>query len=88
MTQTMMTSPRNILLSHTTAKTSLAAAVIAAMLCTQKANADNQIKNEFNPVQTGVTSLGIAPDARGASMGVLGAATAPDAPAPLWTPRR
>ena len=55
MTQTMMTSPRNILLSHTTAKTSLAAAVIAAMLCTQKANADNQIKNEFNPVQTGVT---------------------------------
>ncbi len=32
-------------------------------------------KNEFNPVETGVTSLGIAPDARGASMGDLGAAT-------------
>ena len=88
MTQTMMTSPRNILLSHTTAKTSLAAAVIAAMLCTQKANADNQIKNEFNPVQTGVTSLGIAPDARGASMGDLGAATDPDANSQFWNPSK
>ena len=30
--------------------------------------AENKIKDEFNPIQTGVTSLGIAPDARGASM--------------------
>ena len=28
-------------------------------------------KSEFNPVTTGVTSLSIAPDARGASMGDL-----------------
>ena len=28
-------------------------------------------KNEFNPIETGVTSLSIAPDARGASMGDL-----------------
>ena len=34
-----------------------------------------QDKNDFNPVQTGVNSLSIAPDARGASMGDLGAAT-------------
>ena len=36
-------------------------------------------KEDFNPVQTGVNSLNIAPDARGASMGDLGAATDPDA---------
>ena len=66
MTQTMMTSPRNILTSPIAAKTTIAAAVLAAMLCAEKAIADDQIKNEFNPVQTGVTSLGIAPDARGA----------------------
>ena len=33
--------------------------------------AENKIKDEFNPIQTGVTSLGIAPDARGASIGDL-----------------
>ena len=41
--------------------------------------ADDNIKNEFNPVTTGVTSLSIAPDARGAAMGDIGAATEPDA---------
>ena len=35
------------------------------------AMAQNDVKNEFNPVTTGVTSLSIAPDARGASMGCL-----------------
>lgn len=50
--------------------------------------ADDQIKNEFNPVQTGVTSLGIAPDARGASMGDLGAATDPDANSQFWNPSK
>lgn len=45
-------------------------------------------KNEFNPVQTGVTSLGIAPDARGASMGDLGAATEPDANSQYWNPSK
>ena len=34
-----------------------------------------QSKDDFNPIQTGVTSLSIAPDARGASMGDIGAAT-------------
>ncbi|MDE6321057.1 MAG: type IX secretion system outer membrane channel protein PorV [Muribaculaceae bacterium] len=45
-------------------------------------------KNEFNPVETGVTSLGIAPDARGASMGDLGAATDPDANSQFWNPSK
>lgn len=47
-----------------------------------------QDKNEFNPIQTGVTSLSIAPDARGASMGDLGAATEPDANSQFWNPSK
>lgn len=51
--------------------------------------ADNDIKNEeFNPITTGVTSLSIAPDARGASMGDLGAATEPDANSQFWNPSK
>ena len=39
----------------------------------------NDIKdNDFNPVNTGVTTLSITPDARGSGMGNLGAATDPD----------
>ncbi len=51
-------------------------------------HADDNIKNEFNPVQTGVTSLSIAPDARGASMGDLGAATDPDVNSQFWNPSK
>ena len=46
--------------------------------------ADDNIKNEFNPITTGVTSLSITPDARGASMGDLGAATDPDVNSQFW----
>ena len=52
------------------------------------AMASAQDKNDFNPVQTGVNSLGIAPDARGASMGDLGAATDPDANSQYWNPSK
>ncbi len=50
--------------------------------------ASAQSKNDFNPVETGVTSLSIAPDARGASMGDLGAATEPDAYSQFWNPSK
>lgn len=50
--------------------------------------ADDYIKNEFNPIETGVTSLSIAPDARGASMGDIGAATEPDANSQFWNPSK
>ena len=47
------------------------------------------IKNdEFNPITTGVTSLSITPDARGASMGDLGAATDPDVNSQFWNPSK
>ena len=42
----------------------------------------------FNPVNTSVTSQMIAPDARGGSMGDVGAATDPDALSQYWNPAK
>ncbi len=64
----------------------VAAALIA--LGAFGASAAEDIKNEFNPIQTGVTSLSIAPDARGASLGDLGAATDPDVNSQFWNPSK
>ena len=62
---------------------------IAMMATVLTAWADDDIKNtEFNPVTTGVTSLSITPDARGASMGDLGAATEPDVNSQFWNPSK
>ncbi|MBE6304719.1 MAG: type IX secretion system outer membrane channel protein PorV [Bacteroidales bacterium] len=44
--------------------------------------------NQFNPIQTGVNSLDITPDARGASMGDLGVASDPDANSQFWNPSK
>lgn len=52
------------------------------------AYADSASKNDFNPVTTGVTSLSIAPDARGAAMGDIGAATDPDINSQYWNPSK
>ena len=62
--------------------------VLLLVLAAQAARADEGGKNEFNPIETGVTSLSIAPDARGASMGDLGAATDPDANSQFWNPSK
>jgi hypothetical protein len=61
---------------------------IAAVALTFCATAQAQDKNEFNPIQTGVNSLSIAPDARGASMGDLGVATDPDVNSQYWNPSK
>lgn len=61
--------------------------IAVALMPVMSAKAEN-IKNEFNPIQTGVNSLSIAPDARGASMGDLGAATEPDANSQFWNPSK
>lgn len=63
------------------------AIIIALALTPVLARAENP-KDEFNPITTGVTSLSIAPDARGASMGDLGAATEPDANSQFWNPSK
>ncbi len=68
-------------------KTSLL--VLAIVAGTAAAWAQDDIKNtEFNPVTTGVTSLSITPDARGASMGDLGVATDADVNSQFWNPSK
>lgn len=65
--------------------------IIGAALAagTFHAMADDDIKNsEFNPITTGVTSMSITPDARGASMGDLGVATDPDVNSQYWNPSK
>ncbi|MBR5475883.1 MAG: type IX secretion system outer membrane channel protein PorV [Bacteroidaceae bacterium] len=49
---------------------------------------NNSAKQMFNPVYTGVTSLSIAPDARGGSMGDIGVATEADANSQYWNPAK
>lgn len=45
-------------------------------------------RNMFNPVNTSVTSQTIAPDARAAGMGDVGAATDPDVNSQYWNPAK
>lgn len=61
-------------------------AACASLMCGLCALA--QGKNDFNPIVTGVNSLNIAPDARGSSMGDLGAATDPDVNSQYWNPSK
>lgn len=66
---------------------SLLAAAVLALL--SEVRAQNDIKdNDFNPVNTGVTTLSITPDARGSGMGNLGAATDPDINSQFWNPSK
>ena len=69
-------------------KTTYTLLLLLALACIPAA-AQNDIKdNQFNPVNTGVTTLSIAPDARGSSMGNLGAATEPDMNSQFWNPSK
>lgn len=45
-------------------------------------------RNMFNPVQTGVTSMSIAPDARAGGMGDVGVATEADCNSQYWNPSK
>ena len=46
------------------------------------------VKNQLNPIYHGVTSLAIAPDARAAGLGDVGAATDPDVNSQYWNPAK
>lgn len=60
-----------------------------ALLLFATLQASAQDKNEmFNPVNTSVTSQSIAPDARAAGMGDVGAATDPDVASQYWNPAK
>jgi hypothetical protein len=73
-------------MTNISSKSLILSLIILAGFSTAKAADDT--KNEFNPISTGVTSLSIAPDARGASMGDIGAATDPDVNSQFWNPSK
>lgn len=64
--------------------------ILSLMLCVCSAlkAEDNDGKSQFNPVNTGVNSLGIAPDSRGGGLGDVGAATEPDVNSQYWNPAK
>lgn len=64
----------------------LMTAVVAIVFATSAAAQDK--KDIFNPVTTSVTSQMIAPDARAAGMGDVGAATDPDVNSQYWNPAK
>lgn len=64
------------------------ATIFSLVLLLTALSVDAQDKFDFNPIQTGVNSLIIAPDARGAGLGDIGAATEPDANSQFWNPSK
>lgn len=49
---------------------------------------DDEVRDQFNPVQTAVTSQTIAPDARAGGMGDVGCATDADVHSQYWNPAK
>ena len=68
--------------------TCLLLVLVAAPLALAQGGSNDIKENDFNPVNTGVTTLGIAPDARSTGMGYLGAATDPDVNSQYWNPSK
>ncbi len=64
-----------------------AAVLFAALWLPQTLSAQDK-KDMFNPVNASVTSQTIAPDARAAGMGDVGAATDPDVNSQYWNPAK
>ena len=62
-------------------------ALMASFCLHLNAKTDEDIST-FNPIQTQVPSLSIAPDARGGGMGDVGAATTPDIYSQHWNPAK
>lgn len=65
----------------------LSISLLLVMACIAATKAQD-IKNQLNPIYYGVTSLAIAPDARGGGMGDVGAATDPDVHSQYWNPAK
>lgn len=68
--------------------THLSIALAAAIAAGHSPALAENPKEQFNPIQTGVNSLNIAPDARGTALGDIGAATDPDANSQFWNPSK
>ena len=65
-------------------KSTLLAVLLVGTLAAQAQDKQNM----FNPITTSVTSLTIAPDARGGGMGDVGAATEADVNSQYWNPAK
>lgn len=59
-----------------------------AQISTPEVSTATDLAKQYNPIQTGTISLGVAPDARGGSMGDVGAATEPDENSQYWNPAK
>lgn len=64
------------------------ALLLLGLATVQSAKAEDEVRDQFNPVRTGVTSLSVAPDARAGGMGDVGAATDPDVHSQYWNPAK
>lgn len=62
--------------------------ILLSVVCSAGTVLAQDKQNMFNPVNTSVTSLAIAPDARGGSMGDIGAATEADIYSQYWNPAK
>lgn len=63
--------------------------IVVLALCALTANAQTSyMGSKFNPVHTALVAQGIAPDARAAGMGEVGAATDPDVNSQYWNPAK
>lgn len=65
----------------------IAAALLAMIAISAEAQEDKK-RNMFNPIHTALVSQTIAPDARAAGMGDVGAATDPDVNSQYWNPAK
>ena len=64
------------------------ALLLLGLATVRSAKAEDEVRDQFNPVRTGVTSLSVAPDARAGGMGDVGAATDPDVHSQYWNPAK
>ena len=62
--------------------------LLLLVVCSTEVVLAQDKQNMFNPVNTSVTSLAIAPDARAGAMGDMGAATEADVYSQYWNPAK
>lgn len=64
------------------------ALLLLGLATSQPTKAQDEVRDQFNPVRTAVTSLSVAPDARAGGMGDAGVATDPDVHSQYWNPAK
>lgn len=62
--------------------------ILTSVLLSTLALSAQDVKDQLNPILTGVPSLTITPDARAGGMGDVGAATTPDINSQYWNPAK